>query len=185
VVLRALELRTVAHLLYSPELFGLGSLAWDLHAGTFKSTSVFEFISTYQYMQFAQGTLVVQAAATLLGVAFGPNTWAFHFVGIAFEALTVALVATITVRAAGPVLGAVVLLPWLLPPAFVVAWQLMPYGNHTEFLWVPAALAVALSTDLGQSGSSCIGRTWRPPSPSPGQPPSDRAASSVEDSALP
>jgi hypothetical protein len=153
VVLRALELRTVAHLLYSPELFGLGSLAWDLDAGTFKSdASLWELVSTYQYMPFAQGTLLVQAAAALLGVAFGPNTWAFHSIGIAFEALTIALVATITVRAAGPVLGAAVLLPWLLPPAFVVAWQLMPYGNHTEFLWVPAALAVALSTDLEQRG---------------------------------
>jgi hypothetical protein len=159
VLLRLVELRTVVHLLYSPELYGLGSFAWEVHEGTVPpDLSLFEWLSRYQYMRFAQGTVMVQLAAVLAVAATGPSTLAFHAIGIAFEALTVGVLASLASRL-GRVVGAAMILPWLFAPVFVVAWQLMPYGNHTEFLAAPLLmLGVAVRTKpMGRSGLIALG----------------------------
>ncbi len=140
VALRLVELRTIAHLLYSPELMGLGSLAWHVDHGGLEHDGTFAgFIATYQYGHFAQGTLLVQGLNWLLSLVFGTSGVVFGAVALCFEALTVGLLAWFAARLAGwgGLLG---VLPLLLPPAFIVAWQLMPYGNHTAFLWIPLAM---------------------------------------------
>lgn len=151
-VLRLVELRTLAHLLYAQELMGLGSLAWDLdHGGLTHDGTLAGFIATYQYNHFDQGTLVVQALFLGLSRLFGTTGFVFHCVGIGLEAVTVGCVAWLGSRLAGPrslwAMGAL-----LFPPAFVVAWQLLPYGNHTDFLFIPALLGV-LWLRAGQSGA--------------------------------
>ncbi len=148
VILRVLQLHHVEPLLYSPELYGLASLAQDRAAGTVPAgLGLAEFVAAYQYGHFAQGTLLVQ----LLTAAFGLDS--FHFVAIGFEAITVLLAGVLALRIGGPRGMGLGLLPWLLPPAFVVGWQLMPYGNHTEFLGFGLALALLLLTPMAQ---------WRP-----------------------
>ena len=57
-VLRGLEFRTIAHLLYSPELMGPGSIARDLQHGRLSSDGTLaSFIATYQGNHFDLGTL--------------------------------------------------------------------------------------------------------------------------------
>lgn len=140
VVLRLVELRTIAHLLYSPELMELGSLAWHVdHGGLEHDGTLAGFIATYQYNHFDQGTLLVQGLNWLLSRALGASGFVLHLVALGCEAVTVAVVAWLGAKLAGW-RGLVAALPLLFPPAFVVAWQLMPYGNHTEFLWLPLAI---------------------------------------------
>ncbi len=72
VALRNLQLRTVATLLYSPELMGLASLAQDLQDGTVPAgASLSELVERYQYMSFAQGMLVVQVSTAAGAAVFG------------------------------------------------------------------------------------------------------------------
>jgi len=151
VILRLIEARTIGHLLYSPELMALGSLAWDLDRGALTHDGTLTgFIATYQYNHFDQGTLLVQGLFAGASRVFGTTGFVFHSVGIGLEALTVGGCAWLGVRLAGArgLLGMLVL---LVPPAFVVAWQLMPYGNHTDFLFVPV-LAALLWLRAGQTG---------------------------------
>lgn len=148
VVLRVLQLHHVEPLLYSPELYGLAALAQDRAAGVLPAgRGPAEFVAAYQYGHFAQGTLLVQG----LVAAFGLGS--FHFVAIGFEAVTVLLAGALAQRIGGPRGLALGLLPWLLPPAFVVGWQLMPYGNHTEFLGFGLALGLLLLQPMA---------SWRP-----------------------
>ena len=140
VALRLVELRTIAHLLYSPELMDLGSLAWHVdHGGLKHDGTLAGFIATYQYNHFDQGTLLVQGLNWLLSRVLGGSGFVFHLVALCFEALTVAVVAWLGAKLVGW-RGLLGVMPLLLAPAFVVAWQLMPYGNHTEFQWIPLAL---------------------------------------------
>jgi len=149
-VLRTLQLRSVGYMLHSGELAGLGSLAMDLRYGTVPDgLSVLEFVRRYQYGHFAQGTLVVQVMAAGLESIGLLSGWTFHGISIAFEALAAGLVAWLGVRVARSPVGALAALPWVLPPAFVVGWQLMPYGNHTEFLWVGGVRARRAADDPG------------------------------------
>jgi len=141
--LRFAELRTVAHLLYSPELLDLASLAWDADQGRLHHDgSVAGFVATYQYNHFDQGTLLIQALHWLTSRLVGFGTAPFHGVGLLFEAVTIAAVTVLATRIAG-LRGLLAVGVLLLAPAFLVAWQLMPYGNHTEFLVVPVLCATA------------------------------------------
>ena len=142
IVLRLVELRTLEHLLYSPELLELGSLAWHVdHGGLRHDGTITGFIATYQYNHFDQGTLAVQVVHWMLSRLPVFEGVGIHLVGIACEALSFGAFIWLATRIAGP-RGLLAALPLLLPPAFIVAWQLMPYGNHTDFLIVPIALGL-------------------------------------------
>lgn len=155
VVLRLAEARLLAPLLYSQELMGLGRLGWELANGQSTQTdSLRHFVQAYQYGHFAQGTLLIQLLVALMAPLLSAAGWLFHLAGLPLELLCLgALLLGFGRRARGYDL-ALAAAPWVLPPAFVLAWQLMPFGNHTEFLWLIPVLAWTLS------GGQPAGRRW-------------------------
>ncbi|MCO4773065.1 MAG: hypothetical protein KDA24_23730, partial [Deltaproteobacteria bacterium] len=154
---RGLVLRSAAHQLYAGEAAGVGRLQWALSQGTFEWHGPARFVVEHTYQYFAQGTAFLQVVAAALSPFFGHTFTAQAAAAIALEALGVGLFAWLLLRItapAGAALGAVAL---ALPPRFTATFALQPYGNHTEYLWVPLAAALIL---LGRSPASSR-RGWR------------------------
>ncbi len=160
VAVRTLQLRTLAPLLYSPEFAQFANLAADLASGRdVWPGSVSDFYAFYAYGDHAQGTLLISLLAVPASLLFGPTTIALHAVGLGFEALLLVLAAHLGFglgRGRGA-LAAISLI--VFPPFFAVAFQSMPYGNHTEFLAVPWLLALAASRTPGAHLRRLIGLT--------------------------
>lgn len=150
VVLRSFQVASLGPLLYSNEFAQLGNLAADLSSGQFDSNMGWrDFYRFYAYGDHAQGTLFVAVVAAMLAPLFGPTTTALHAVAILCEA-AFAGAAIWAVGRRSLVAAALVSLVLLFPPYIVLAFQLMPYGNHTEFLALPVLLGVALTSQDGR-----------------------------------
>jgi len=148
VVLRGLQCWSLGPLLYSNEFAQLGSLAYDLAHGQLDASLGFrDLYAIYAYGDQAQGTFWVAVLAVPLSWLLGPSTAALHGVAIGSEAMLVGLVSW-WLAGRSRVAWAVGTGALLFPPFFVVAFSLMPYGNHTEFLWMPVLL-LGLCRDRG------------------------------------
>lgn len=144
-LLRLLEARLLAPLLYSQELMGLGRLGWELQTSAPTATSSLpDLITAYQYGHFAPGTLLIQGLAAAIHPLLDSAGWLFHTLGLPFELLALGLTLHWLGRDASALRLVLVTSLWALLPAFFLGWQLMPFGNHTEFLWVIPALGLAL-----------------------------------------
>lgn len=145
VALRAFQLLSLAALLYNPEYLYFGALMLDVHGpeglGPYLSHSGIESLA---YGPQQQGPMAVAILSTLISLVTGPSTWALMATTVLGEALAVGLLVLVLVRACGPggaILGA---LPWVLAPGPAVVRHLMPFGNHSEFMAVPLAVALFL-----------------------------------------
>ncbi len=143
--LHAAMLRSVAAQLYSGEAAGVGRLQWELTQGTFAWDGLARFVLDHTYQYFAQGTAALQAVAFLLSPLLGHTLVAQHAAALVLQACGVMAFAAALLRVTSPGVAALGALVLVLPPTFVATFGLMPYGNHTEFLWVPLLLALAVA----------------------------------------
>ena len=144
--LRILQLLSHAPALCNPEFLYNGRLMLEAHA----ADGILQYIRTQPlsslvYLPTQQGTLAIQLAAAALSIVTGPNVWALHATTILAEVLAVALLVALLLRFLGPCAAVLGTLPWLFPPGPVVMWQLLPFGNHTEFMAIPLAIALFYS----------------------------------------
>ena len=144
-VLRLLQVRSSAHILFHGEFAGIARLFRFLDQGTFAWRGIRAFVHETTYQWFAQGTSFLQVVAWLLEPVFGRTLWAHWGAAALLEALAVLLFAATVHRLAGPGLALLGGLALALPPNAVLAWNLQPYGNHNEFLWVPLGIAFWLA----------------------------------------
>ena len=146
-VLRSSQLLGLGPLLFDWEFVQLGRLAVEVDAGSTAISDLWRSPSRYIYMPHAQGTLLPIGGAAMLSSLFGASIWALHATSVLPEALSLGLLLTLVWRRTGSTgFVALVGLGWMMAPRLAVIWQLYPFGNHTEFLWVP--LATALSLDF-------------------------------------
>ena len=141
---QAAQLRSSIHLLYNGEALGLSRLMWDVHTGAFEFTSIANLINGYSYLQFDQGTAVQGLLAAGLAPALGTDIWTFYIAGIILCAMGTFCFALVVTRFARTPATLLLVAPFLLPPLPLQTWRLMPWANHTHFLWVPALLALWL-----------------------------------------
>ncbi|KKR86433.1 MAG: hypothetical protein UU48_C0004G0036 [Candidatus Uhrbacteria bacterium GW2011_GWF2_41_16] len=150
VMLRVLQLLSYAPMLYGWEFAQFGQLAFDISQGHVDpAPSIGAFLARYQYGSFAQGTLVpVFGAVVFSWLGFGPTIWALHAVAITSEVFTFVLVLVfVTNQIKNKTLCLLAAALWIFGSTFTTAWQLMPYGNHTGFLWIPILLVIFLIKD--------------------------------------
>jgi len=155
-VLRACQLLGVGPLLFDWEFVQFGSLALEVEAGTRQLSELWRRPEAWTYMEHAQGTILPIGGTALLVPWFGANIWTLHATSVLPEALTLGLLLVLLWRRSGSV--RVILLAafaWACVPRGAAVWQMLPFGNHTEFLWVP--LAVALLLDLRPRSSAGSG----------------------------
>ncbi len=144
--LRLVQLLSLAPLLYDPEFLQFAKLALDLQGEPdWFDIGLRGLFRDYIYMEFAQGTAWIAAGTALLAPVTGLSVWSMHGVAMLSEAAAVAALAALLFRLGGRRAAALGLAPWLLAPGFAVVWQLLPFGNHTEFLALPLAVALCLS----------------------------------------
>lgn len=144
-VLRFLQVRSSAHLLYHGEFAGIARLFRWLDEDTLVWRGVPEFVHETTYQWFAQGTSLLQVLAWLLQPLFGRTLWGHWGAAALLEALAVLLFAGTLLRLTTPILALLGGLAVALPPNAVLGWNLQPYGNHNEFLWVPLGVACWLA----------------------------------------
>ncbi len=144
-VLRYLQVRSSAHILFHGEFAGIARLFHWLNEGTFTWSGLPEFVHATTYQWFAQGTSFLQVVALLLEPIFGLTLWGQWGAAALLEAAGVLLFAATITRLSSPALGLLAGLAVALPPNGVLSWNLMPYGNHNEFLWVPLGVAFWLA----------------------------------------
>ena len=154
-VLRYLQVRSSAHLVYAGESAGIARLSRWLNEGTFHWQGVQQLVHDTTYQWFAQGTCFLQVVALLLEPIFGRTLWGHWGAAALLEAAAVLLFAATITRISRPAFGLLAGLAVALPPNGVLSWNLTPYGNHNEFLWVPLGVAFWLA------GRSPGGRTLR------------------------
>lgn len=99
-----------------------------------------EIPATYRYGAAGNTTLITQGLHALLATVRGPSSKTLRLTSVLAELFLVGLLAAFLLRLAPAWAVVAGLLPWLLPMGFAVEWQLLPYANHTEFLWVPIGL---------------------------------------------
>jgi len=143
-LLRCLQLRTTAHRLYDSEWVRFITFSEHLSAGIVETQNLELFMKTYQHQNASQGVAAVQIGAAFLGTVFGPTMWSLHGVTMLAEALLVLELALLLRCLGGRKIAALALAPVVLVPSFVVTWQLLPFGNHTEFFFLPSLLALFL-----------------------------------------
>ena len=143
-VLRVVQIRGAWPIVYHGEFAGIARLGWELDQGAFAWTGLSDFVHAHTYQHFAQGTLFLQLVAAALVPLVGPTLWAQHGAAALLEAATVGLFALLALREGG--WRGLAAIAFVLVPGSVAFFQLQPYGNHTEYLWVPAALGLALSS---------------------------------------
>jgi hypothetical protein len=144
-VLRCLQLRSTAHRLYDPEWVDFIVFSEHLRAGTVVTENIEQFMHTYQHQGASQGVAAVQIGAAALGSVMGATCWSLHAVTMLCEVALVVVLALLLRRIATRRLAALAIAPVLLVPSFVVTWQLLPFGNHSEFFVLPALLALFLA----------------------------------------
>ncbi len=144
-VLRCLQLRSTAHRLYDPEWVDFITFSEHLRAGTVVTESVEQFMHTYQHQGASQGVAAVQIGAALLGSVMGPTAWSLHAVTMLAELALVVALALLLRRLTSRRIAALAIAPFVFVPSFVVTWQLLPFGNHSEFFVFPALLALFLA----------------------------------------
>ena len=143
-VLRWLQLRSTAHRLYDPEWVDFITFSEHLRAGTIVTENAEQFMHTYQHQGASQGGAAVQIGAALLGSVMGPTAWSLHAVTMLAELALVVVLALLLCRLTSRRVAALAIAPFVLVPSFVVTWQLLPFGNHSEFFVLPALLALFL-----------------------------------------
>jgi hypothetical protein len=141
--LRALQVRSSGALLYHGEFAGIARLGWELQTGTFAWNGMADFIQGHSYQAFAQGTTALQVVAAALSPVLGHTLWAQWGAAAVFEAAGVATAVWLGCRQ-GALQGGGLAAALVFAPAMVAAQQMMPFGNHCEFLWVPFGLALCL-----------------------------------------
>lgn len=147
---RALQLRSSIHLVYHGESAGVGRLLWELRQGTFVWEGPRDLFHGLTYFEFAQGTVVLQLVAAALSPLLGLTLWALHGAGISMEAAGVFVLSVLTLRVARWRPAAVVaILALIFVPRTAQSFHLVPYGNHSEFLWIPALLGLWLHERWG------------------------------------
>ncbi len=140
VVVRTAILLSVVHEIYDWESTMMGTLVLDLRDGDAVLWPLDEFRRTYRYGWFADGTLVIQLLTVALSPLLGPTGWAMHASTLVMELLLVGLWFGLLLRVTDrrwALLGTALL---LFPALFAVRWHLLPFGNHSEFLWVVPAV---------------------------------------------
>jgi len=139
---QGLQLRSSIHLLYNGEAMGLSRLMWEAHAGTFEFTSFADLINGYSYLQFDQGTALQNILAAGMAPLFGANIWTFYVAGLCLGALGTFVFSLVIARLARAPGMLLLVVPFLFLPLPMQTWRLMPWANHTAFLWIPALLAL-------------------------------------------
>lgn len=149
--LRTMQLLSVAPMLHDVEWLQFANLAQVLASGRLDLlVNPQELFPHYTYMDFAQGTVAVGIVTWLLSPILGITSWTLQASSMLAEALAVAILAApLVVVTPSRWKVALGLAPWILAPGFAVVWQMLPFGNHTELLWVPLGIALFLA--------------WRPP----------------------
>lgn len=144
--LRAAQLLTVAPSLFDGEFISFATFSQEVadRGSYFGAMSIGVGHLCYNAVQ--TGSLFVQLTTAALSLVMGPTIWALHAVAILCEMAGVGVLAWLLLRVGGRPAVLVGVLPWLLQPGYMVSWQLRPYGNHTEFLVIPLATAVFLTT---------------------------------------
>jgi len=142
--LRVAQLLSYAPALYDGEFLYFGGLANEIADQGSIGPSLSMGIKRLCYDPVQTGTMFIQVASGLLSLVMGATAWNMHALAILCEMSAAAVLAWLLLRVGG--LRAVLLgaLPWLLQPGPAVTWQLRPYGNHTEFLVIPLAVAAFL-----------------------------------------
>jgi hypothetical protein len=141
-VLRVSLLLSKLHQYYDLEYTFMGRLALDLARGKAILWPPGDIIANYQYGSFAAGTLGTQFMTAALAPFLGTNGWALHGSSLAFELVTLGLWFLLARRLLSPGLALLACLPVVVPPEFVAHWQLLPFGNHSEYIWVPVGVAL-------------------------------------------
>ncbi len=141
VALRAAQARSMAHHLYDGEFARLGRTALHMDDGSFHAPTVSQFIHATTYMSYGQGTMATSLGTVAFARVMGTHGGALQATTIAAEALTLFVLVLLLSRVARPLWCAAAVLPWIFAPLLAVTWQLLPFGNHSEFLWVPLGLA--------------------------------------------
>lgn len=147
VLLRIAQYLSIATLIYDDELTEMARLALDLSTGDFVFDSPLFFAQKYTFQPFSQGTLLLQIVTAGFALAMGPTGWALQSSVLLFEAFAFAGFLALGGHFGGRRGCGLAALLWLIAtPASVIAIQLMPYGIHTEFLFLPlAGIAFAAS----------------------------------------
>lgn len=155
-LLRSGQLLGVGPLLFDWEFVQFGSLALEVEAGTRHLSEIWRRPDAWTYMEHAQGTMLPIAGTALLVPWFGASIWSLHATSVVPEALALGLLLMLLWRRSGsPALLFAATFAWACVPRGAAVWQMLPFGNHTEFLWVP--LAVALLLDLRPRSAASSG----------------------------
>ena len=140
VLLRIAQYLSIATLVYDDELTEMARLAIDLSNGDFIFDSPLFFAQKYTFQPFSQGTLLLQLVTAAFAVVLGPTGWALQSAVLLFETIAFAGLLVVGARVGGRRgLGLAALLWLVATPASLIAIQLMPYGIHSEFLFIPLA----------------------------------------------
>ena len=138
--LRIAQYLSIVTFVYDDELTEMAQLALDLRAGDFHFDGLRFFLQEYTFQPFSQGTILLQLLTAFFSLFTDRVGWALQgsvllLEGAAFTCFLLLGAKLGDLR--GLMLAALL---WLVAtPASVVAVQLMPYGIHTEFLFVPLA----------------------------------------------
>ncbi len=145
IALRAYQMLSLAALLYNPEYLYFGALMLDVHGGEGIAPYLSRAgVASLAYGPQQQGPMAIALVSTLISAITGPSTWALMATTVLGEALAVGLLVLVLVRACGPWGAVVGALPWILAPGPAVMRHLTPFGNHSEFMAVPLAVALFL-----------------------------------------
>lgn len=154
VVLRVSNLLSELDLLYDDEFTIMGRLALHVADGTFQWEGLKALVGEYQYGSFAPGTVVTQLTTLALSMFMGANGWALIASSILFElVLLLAWLWTAERLGLSPLAAALTTGPLFFAPWFAVTWQLLPFGNHSEYLWVPLLLLGLLAAPMDRRGA--------------------------------
>jgi len=152
-VLLSLQLRSSIHMLYHGEAVANSNVLLALWEGSYEWRGLTWLIRELSYMEHAQGTVLVQSLAIVLSLLLGPNVWSMYASGILLHVAGVFCLVLLLTRLARSATDLVFALPLLFPPLLVQTYNLTPFGNHSEFLWIPALMALILherAPDLGR-----------------------------------
>lgn len=144
VALRIAQYLSIAPTTWDSEWAGMARLAWESQVlGAVWPSTPREW-GDYAYMSFAQGTLFPVLWTAWLSRLAPLHTWMLQSSSLLAEALTVGLAAVLFLGRRTDWRAAAALAPWFCVPLAVLGWLLMPFGNHTEYIWITVCLALLL-----------------------------------------
>ncbi len=144
--LRALQIRSCGQQLYSGEAASIGRLQWELAQGAFQFDGLGSFFADYSYQYFAQGTALLQGLAWALSPLFGHTLVAQWAASVLLECCGVFALTWLLSRVLSAPMAASTAVLFVLGPKFATVFALWPYGNHSEFVALPALLGVWLAS---------------------------------------